>query len=258
MPLIHFTSDRRKMGLFASPGWLKALAWLAAGVIISLNVYLVAQTLTGAMVGRPAWLWALVLAGIGVVGSVMAVVFLKPVLRPGPTWESGVMTAGRTVAAGIRPMQFRNIGVAVQHAEGDSEILSAALALAGQGQAKLTLVHVVVTPGTMLFGSASESKHGSEDEAYLEQLAREIEGLDRPVETMLRHGDPADEIVRSAEDAGFDLLVMGSHGHRGLGDIVFGQTVSRVRHTVRIPVMVVRSGGTEKPRPGLAPQDDAR
>lgn len=162
------------------------------------------------------------------------------------------MTAGRTVAAGIRPVQFRNIGVALQHAEGDSEIVSAALALAGRGQAKLTLVHVVVTPGAMLFGSDSQSQHGTEDAAYLEQLAREIEDADRPVETMLRHGDPAAGIVQCAEEAGFDLLVMGSHGHRGLGDIVFGQTVSRVRHAVQVPVLVVRSGGTEKAQPALA------
>ena len=44
-PLVAFTSDRRKMGEFANPAWLKALAWLVAIVIASLNAWLLVQTL---------------------------------------------------------------------------------------------------------------------------------------------------------------------------------------------------------------------
>ncbi len=40
IPLILFTSDRRKMGEFASPGWLKLLGWLTAAVIVVLNAKL--------------------------------------------------------------------------------------------------------------------------------------------------------------------------------------------------------------------------
>ncbi|NBR85986.1 MAG: divalent metal cation transporter [Verrucomicrobia bacterium] len=44
VPLILFTSDRRKMGEFASPPWVKALAWLTAAIIIVLNVKLLWDT----------------------------------------------------------------------------------------------------------------------------------------------------------------------------------------------------------------------
>jgi manganese transport protein len=37
------------------------------------------------------------------------------------------------------------------------------------------------------------------------------------------------------------MLVMGSHGHRGISDVVYGQTVTGVRHGVTIPVLVVRT-----------------
>ena len=60
---------------------------------------------------------------------------------------------------------------------------------------------------------------------------------------MLLHGRPPEEIVKAVNEAGIDMLVMGSHGHRGLDDLVFGQTVSAVRHALNIPVMVVRSYG---------------
>ncbi len=45
-PLVQFTSDRRKMGEFANPLWLKALAYLVAVLIASLNVWLLVQTFT--------------------------------------------------------------------------------------------------------------------------------------------------------------------------------------------------------------------
>jgi len=46
-PLVIFTSDPHKMGPFANPGWLKALAWATAVVIAVLNAYLLWQTFAG-------------------------------------------------------------------------------------------------------------------------------------------------------------------------------------------------------------------
>jgi manganese transport protein len=46
-PLVMFTSDRRKMGEFANPLWLKVLAYLVAAVIASLNAWLLVQTIGG-------------------------------------------------------------------------------------------------------------------------------------------------------------------------------------------------------------------
>ena len=47
-------------------------------------------------------------------------------------------------------------------------------------------------------------------------------------------------------EIGIDMLIMSSHGHRGLDDLVFGQTVSMVCHAIDIPVLVVRSYGRER------------
>jgi manganese transport protein len=55
----------------------------------------------------------------------------------------------------------------------------------------------------------------------------------------LGHGDPAREIARIVRDEGADLLVTGSHGHSGISDVVFGATVSRVRHLVQCQVLTV-------------------
>ncbi|HEX3934765.1 MAG TPA: universal stress protein [Puia sp.] len=42
-----------------------------------------------------------------------------------------------------------------------------------------------------------------------------------------------------AKEHGADMLVIGSHGHTGLKDFIFGETVNAVRHELKIPVLVV-------------------
>lgn len=44
-PLIQFTSDRKKMGEFANPLWLKVVSWTVGGIIAGLNAYLVVTTI---------------------------------------------------------------------------------------------------------------------------------------------------------------------------------------------------------------------
>jgi manganese transport protein len=47
IPLVRLVSDRRKMGRFAISPWVTAIAWIVAGVIVILNVKLLADTLFG-------------------------------------------------------------------------------------------------------------------------------------------------------------------------------------------------------------------
>jgi manganese transport protein len=59
-------------------------------------------------------------------------------------------------------------------------------------------------------------------------------------ELTVSHGrNPKDEIVRAARQIHPDLIVMGAHGHRGLKDLIFGNTINGVRHEAGAPVLVV-------------------
>jgi len=53
-------------------------------------------------------------------------------------------------------------------------------------------------------------------------------------------GDPATELIRIAEEERVDLIAMSTHGHRFLSDVIHGTTVDRVRHKVRVPVLLLR------------------
>jgi manganese transport protein len=239
VPLVHFTSDSAKMGTFASPRWVRVAAWTVAGLIAGLNAALVGSEIRGLFAAGHVWAGWGTLAGAAALTGLLAYLTIRPWVRKSPGWETGLATASRTVAARVRTPVIRRIGAALEHADTDGSILSAACALARANRARLYLIHVVDAPGVMMLGADSGSQHAGADEAYLEELAREIEAPDLPVEPVLLFGRPAEEIVKCASETGLDLLVLGSHGHRGIEDLVYGTTVASVRHRLRIPVLVV-------------------
>ncbi len=239
IPLIHFTSDRGKMGPFANPVPVRVLAWGVAAVIVGLNAKMAGDELSSGLAGAGVWLWAISLGGLGLLLGILLYVTFGPLFQATAVWETGIFTSGQRIARQIRPLTVRHIGVALEHSEGDREILSAAFSLAGLYKARLTLIHVIESPVAMMFNHAGDL-HSREDRAYLEELAREIESADLPVETHLAAGNPIEGIVASIRELGLDMLVLGSHGHKGIEDLIFGQTVNSVRHAIAIPVLIVR------------------
>jgi nucleotide-binding universal stress UspA family protein len=79
------------------------------------------------------------------------------------------------------------------------------------------------------------------DRAYLHRLATELTADSLKVEAELAMGDPATELIRLAEERNVDLIAMSTHGHRFFNDLLRGTTVTKVRHVVKIPVLLLRA-----------------
>ena len=60
-------------------------------------------------------------------------------------------------------------------------------------------------------------------------------------ETVLAMGEPSAEIIRLAGEGEIDLIAMSTHGHRFLADLVLGETVNKVRHTVNVPILLLKA-----------------
>jgi nucleotide-binding universal stress UspA family protein len=77
-------------------------------------------------------------------------------------------------------------------------------------------------------------------------LQRTVEELNAtvPVETAVRHGSPADEIVRCATESGVGLIVMGSRGWGEMHAVLLGSVSERVLHTAHCPVLIARPTGS--------------
>ena len=76
--------------------------------------------------------------------------------------------------------------------------------------------------------------------AATERIAEELRELTPNVDTVVASGSPADEIVRSAQELGVDLIVTGSRGAGVVGSVILGSVSHRVMHYAHCPVLVVR------------------
>lgn len=138
---------------------------------------------------------------------------------------------------------YRRILVAVENSPADQTILAHVGQLAQLTGAELLLVHVADGWAARYFDQLNlrESEEIKTDRAYLETLQRQLRSQGLAVTTHLAMGDPATELVRVATTCAADLIAMSTHGHKGLSDVIHGATADRVRHDVRIPVLLLRA-----------------
>jgi nucleotide-binding universal stress UspA family protein len=138
---------------------------------------------------------------------------------------------------------YHRILVAIENSAADRTILAHVSKLARLTGAALVLVHVADGWAARNFNQLKlrESEEMKADRAYLEQLQGDLESAGFSVEIRLALGDPATELVKVAADQHVDLIAMSTHGHRFLADMLHGATADRVRHLVKVPVLLLRA-----------------
>jgi len=138
---------------------------------------------------------------------------------------------------------YKRILVAVEHSAADRTILTHVTALAKLTGAELLLVHVADGWVARNFDQLRlrESEEMKADRLYLEQVRGDLAGQGFTVQAELAMGDPATQLIRVAETKDVDLIAMSTHGHRFLADVLHGTTADRVRHLVKVPVLLLRA-----------------
>ncbi len=139
---------------------------------------------------------------------------------------------------------YRKILVALENSAADESLLPHVIELGKRLHSHLLLVHVADGWVALNFDKLklAESDEMKADRAYLNRTAAQLRAEGLSVTAHLALGDPPAEILRCAESEECDLIAMTSHGHRLLGDLIFGSTIHEVRHSTSIPVLLVRAG----------------
>jgi manganese transport protein len=255
LPLVQFTSDRQRMGPFASGPWLKGAAWLFTILVVGLNAVLIvmymgdwAEGLEKA--GSSAW-WIYGTIGPFALALAMFLVWVGvyPYRR---RWEA---PPEAPVVPVLPAVHYRKIGVAVEFTRGDDAVLAQAAALARVHNSPLVLIHVVEGPMADYHGPAVDDQESRTDHERMAKLVAYLHGAGQPAEGFLGFGAPPDELVRIAREQGLDLLVVGTHGHRFFADLALGSTVSPVLHRLSIPIFVVP---TSSPSQAITPPERQR
>ena len=139
---------------------------------------------------------------------------------------------------------YRKILVALENSRADDSLIPHVKKLALLMESELLLVHVADGWVARNFDQLklTESTEMIEDRRYLEKAAHELRATGLTVSCHLAKGDPPSEILKTAAREKCDLIAMTTHGHRLLGDLIYGSTINKVRHHAAVPVLLVRAG----------------
>lgn len=240
IPLIHFVSDKSTMGQYAIKPWLQILAWVITLVLVYLNVRMVVNEVSGIFSNSGHWALKLLISTVGILfgGLLLYISFFpllnrkKPVPAPLPIHEG---QAGlETLSAPV----YGKIAVALDFSKNDERLLAHAI---GQGNTKseYLLIHIVESATARLLGPITDDFETRTDEERLQQYIALLRQKGYTVNGKLGFNNRAREIARICQDEKADLLVIGAHGHSGVKDWIYGETINSVRHELKIPVLVV-------------------
>jgi len=148
----------------------------------------------------------------------------------------------------MKPVKIKKILCAVDFSEPSEHSLRYAVAIAAGQDAELIVLHVMELPFLPSYATAAMDTTGGLVERVKEECERRLlEMVDkyRDQHPKISHsiviGTPAMEIILAAKKAKCDLLVVGTHGHTGLKQMLIGSTAEKVVRKSPCPVLTVKS-----------------
>jgi len=147
---------------------------------------------------------------------------------------------------------FQHVLVATDFGSSSQRAVHVAAELAKRLMARFTVLHVIheslpvyamEAPLAMAMDSPETRERSAklELDSFLESLAN----AGAPCAGVVRFGEPAQEIVACAEEAGCDVIVVGTHGRRGLTRWLLGSVAEKLVRSSHVPVLTVRAEPTE-------------
>lgn len=238
IPLIHFVSDKKTMGKFVIKPITKIAAWLIASVLIFLNIkMLVDQSMP--VFSTDATGSKIALAGAAIFfGSLLFYITFFPYINKKRLEKSIAMHNENISLPELSIPVYKKIAVALDFSENDPKILSAAF---GQGSADTNylLLHIVESASAKLHGKESDDYETRKDKERMELYVTQLSEKGYHVRGQIGFRSRVKEIVRIVVENDADMLVIGAHGHTGLKDLLYGETINAVRHELKVPVLVV-------------------
>ena len=136
---------------------------------------------------------------------------------------------------------YKTILVTLDGTPTDKAIIGHVKELAKLAHSRVVLLHVADGWAARTYGSDAVSPEITQDTVYLKKIRMEFEAEGISAQADLAYGDPVTEIVKWVKQKGCDLVAMSTHGHRFLADLFLGTTASRVQHSIKVPVLLLRA-----------------
>ncbi len=238
IPLIHFVSDKKTMGIFTIKPIIKILAWIIASILIFLNCKMLLNEVGGIFESENIFPKILVIAAGLLFTFLLLYILIHPFLKAKEK-RSSIQIHPDPKNLGEFPIpSFNKIAVALDFTENDKKLISYAL---GQGKPDTTYVfiHIVESASAKYIGKESDDFETRKDNEQMEFYVQNLKEKGLQAEGFIGFKQRAKGIVNIVKEQNADMLVVGAHGHTGLKDFIYGETINSVRHELKIPVLVV-------------------
>ena len=238
IPLIHYTSDKKTMGSFAIKPLIIVLATFITLGLVYLNIRMVyEQTITFfAASDSVFWKSMIIIAGVAYISLLLIAIFYP--LMGKTANESVKLHPEAEKLLNIIIPSYARVAVALDFSKNDHKLIAHALGQGGK-ESNYLMIHVVESPATRIIGEDADDMETRKDQQRMEGYVKELKEQGYNVVGLLGFDGRVKEIVRLVKDRNADILIIGAHGHTGLKDVVYGETVEAVRHELKIPVLVV-------------------
>jgi manganese transport protein len=241
IPLIHFVSDKLQMGEFAIGLKTKIASWLVASIIIALNLWQLFESGKSWIAGTEHfWLKILTILFVGGFVLLLLITTFYPLFLKNRKQQNTHMHQDELISIEhIELKPFKKIALAVDFGINDIEIIAYAMKLAEE-KTQFILIHIVESASAKAIGEEAHDQEIQEDQKimahYLELFAKK--GFN--AEGKIGFKNRVKAIAKIVKDEQADLLIVGSHGHHSIMDIIFGETVNSLRHKVNVPVFIAQ------------------
>lgn len=241
IPLIHFVSDKKRMGIFAIKPIVKLAAWIVALVIVALNLKLVYETALDWIAATDnIVLKGLVIAGeLGIVVLLIITVVHPFILRHREALINVHDHVNTSTLQTTISKPFSNIALALDYSDKDKKVIQYALQL-GNADTQYTLIHIVESAQARMMEDQAKDYETIKDKEQLQEYVKFFAERNHKAEGLLGFKNRNKEIARIVTEQQCDLLILGSHGHKTVKDVIFGETINTVRHMVEIPVFIAK------------------
>jgi len=240
IPLIHFVSDKKTMGEFTIKPYIKVLAWLIAIILVYLNIRMVANEIESFFTtpGNIGWKITITTAVIAFISLLIYISFFPLFRKKKKPVASIQVHPGIGEIGQLQIPTYKKIAVALDFSTNDLKLLAHAVNQ-GKTDTRYLLIHVVESASARILGKDSDDFETRSDEDRLQHYITQLNEKGFKAEGKLGFRDRTKEIVRIVKEEEADMLIIGAHGHTGLKDWIYGETIESVRHELKVPVLIV-------------------
>ncbi|MES2880553.1 MAG: Nramp family divalent metal transporter [Bacteroidota bacterium] len=240
IPLIHFVSDKKTMGKYAIKPFIQFLAWLITAVLVYLNLRMVIGQAGEYFSTTDDIFWKVIIVTGGLIFiALLITAIVYPLLNKKPKDVSvEVHHQINPMANEVTIPSYKRIAVALDFTSRDYQLLSHAL---GQSNAdtRIIILHIVESAPSKILRQETDDYETRHDQEKLDGYVAWLKDKGVEAESRLGFSNRNKEIPRLVKESGADLLVIGAHGHSGIKDYLYGETINSVRHQLKIPVLIV-------------------